>query len=361
MDHQHSRAAEDTQQAVSMLAAALAENPRRMLQRLPDVARQLCRADAAGVSLVDGVTFTTDETGDGVSEAAAGDCLVVPFHDHGRAAGTLWIVSQDAGRRFDAEEARLLGVLTHLASAAAQLWRANQAAGTIQRKDEFIAILGHELRNPLSALTMSSAALKSPGIKNDDRQLATAMIDRQIHHISRLVDDLLDMTRIENGKMRLDLRAVDLRDIVRNTLESRRPEVERRKHHVTVEVASEPVVVDGDPVRLVQVLSNLVDNAVKYTPEAGHITVAVSAEGNEATVAVQDDGDGIPPDRVGSIFEPFVQLSHPHRDARGGMGLGLALVRRITELHGGRVDASSAGEGRGSRFAVHLPMHVAPN
>jgi signal transduction histidine kinase len=361
MDHQLFRTEEDTQQALVMLAAALAENPRRMLQRLPDVARQLCRADAAGVGLIGGATFTTTETEDGVSEAAAGDCLVVPFNDHGKAAGTLWIVSHDANRRFGAEEARLLGGLTHLASAAAQLWRANQAAGSIQRKDEFIAILGHELRNPLFALTMSSAALKAPGLRNEDRQLATAMIDRQIHHITRLVDDLLDMTRIENGKMRLDLRAVDLREIVRNTLESRRPEVERRKHRVTVEVSSAPVLVDGDPVRLVQVLSNLVDNAVKYTPEAGHITVAVTADGHEATVAVQDNGDGIPPDRVGSIFEPFVQLSHTQRDARGGMGLGLALVRRLTELHGGTVDASSAGEGRGSRFAVHLPMHVAPN
>ena len=185
------------------------------------------------------------------------------FCDHGKAAGTLWIVSQDPGRRFGAEDARVLGVLTHLASAASQLWHATVAASTVQRKDELIAILGHELRNPLSALTMSSAVLKSPGVRNDERQLATAMIDRQIHHITRLVDDLLDMTRIENGKMRLDLGAVDLRDIGRNTLESRRPEVERQKHRVTVEVASTPVLVDGGPVRLVQVPPNLVDNAVK--------------------------------------------------------------------------------------------------
>ncbi len=228
-----------------------------------------------------------------------------------------------------------------------------------QRKDEFIAMLGHELRNPLSVLAMASTIFKLRAFENEETQRASEMIVRQVHHISRLVDDLLDMTRIENGKLQLEMKLVDLRDIVSNALDLRRAEAELRKQQLTVQLAGEPVLVDGDPVRLVQVLSNLVDNAVKYTPEAGNITVAVSADGNEAIVAVQDDGAGIPAEQVASIFEPFVQLPQSRRDTHGGLGLGLTLVRRLTELHGGRVDVTSGGKGCGSRFAVRLPKHVA--
>jgi signal transduction histidine kinase len=126
-----------------------------------------------------------------------------------------------------------------------------------------------------------------------------------------------------------------------------------------MQLTPEAVLVDADPVRLAQVVSNLVDNAVKYTPDAGHINVAVTADGREAVIVVQDDGAGIPSERVESIFEPFVQLSESHNAARGGMGLGLSLVRRLTELHGGTVDVTSRGQGRGSRFAVHLPLQTA--
>lgn len=236
-----------------------------------------------------------------------------------------------------------------------------ELAQSNRRKDEFIAMLGHELRNPLSVLTMASTTINMRGVTIGDMQSAAAIIGRQVHHISRLVDDLLDMTRIENGKLQLDVMPLDLRDIVNNTVESHGSDAQQRKQLVTVQLGRNPVMVDGDAVRLVQVVSNLVDNAVKYTPEAGHITVAVTDDGHEAVVAVQDDGVGIPPERVASIFEPFVQLADSRADARGGMGLGLVLVRRLTELHGGRVDVTSAGPGCGSRFAVHLPMHVAPN
>ena len=227
----------------------------------------------------------------------------------------------------------------------------------LRRKDQFIATLGHELRNPLSVLTTASQIFKMDGVTNADMKRAAEIIGRQVQHVTRLINDLLDMERIDNGKLQLDVRPVDLREIVTNTLESRRAEAERRKQSLTMQLTQDPVVVDADAVRLVQVVSNLVDNAVKYTPDAGHITVAVTAYGHEAVIVVEDDGAGIPSERVDSIFEPFVQLSQSRHAARGGgMGLGLSLVRRLTELHGGTVAVASSGQGCGSRFAVHLPL-----
>jgi signal transduction histidine kinase len=226
----------------------------------------------------------------------------------------------------------------------------------LRRKDEFLATLGHELRNPLSVLTTASLIFKMEGASTADMKHAAEIIGRQVQHVTRLVNDLLDMERIDNGKLQLDLRPVDLREIVTNTLELRRADAERRKQSLTMQLTPDPVVVDADAVRLAQVVSNLVDNAVKYTPDAGHINVAVTADGREAVIVVQDDGAGIPPERVESIFEPFVQLPQSRNAARGGMGLGLSLVRRLTELHGGKVDVTSGGQGGGSRFAVHLPL-----
>jgi signal transduction histidine kinase len=226
----------------------------------------------------------------------------------------------------------------------------------LRRKDEFLATLGHELRNPLSVLTTASLIFKMEGASTADMKHAAEIIGRQVQHVTRLVNDLLDMERIDNGKLQLDLRPVDLREIVTNTLELRRADAVRRKQSLTMQLTPDPVVVDADAVRLAQVVSNLVDNAVKYTPDAGHINVAVTADGREAVIVVQDDGAGIPPERVESIFEPFVQLPQSRNAARGGMGLGLSLVRRLTELHGGKVDVTSGGQGGGSRFAVRLPL-----
>jgi signal transduction histidine kinase len=226
----------------------------------------------------------------------------------------------------------------------------------LRRKDEFIATLGHELRNPLSILTTASLIFKMDSATSADMKRAADIIGRQVQQITRLISDLLDIERIDNNKLQLDRQSLDLRDIVTNSLESRRVVAERRKQSLTIHVPPDPVVVDADAVRLAQVVSNLVDNAVKYTPETGHIHVAVAAEGGEAVIVVQDDGAGIPSERFASIFEPFVQLSESRHAARGGMGLGLSLVRRLTELHGGTVDVTSGGPGRGSRFAVHLPL-----
>jgi len=226
----------------------------------------------------------------------------------------------------------------------------------LRRKDQFIATFGHELRNPLSVLTTAAQIFKMDGATTADMKRAAAIIGRQVQHVTRLINDLLDMERIDNGKLQLDVRRVDLREIVTSTLDSRRADAARRKQSLTMQLTPDPVVIEADAVRLVQVVSNLVDNAVKYTPDAGHINVAVTADAHEAVIVVQDDGAGIPAERVDSIFEPFVQLSESRHAARGGMGLGLSLVRRLTELHGGTVDVASSGQGCGSQFAVHLPL-----
>jgi signal transduction histidine kinase len=226
----------------------------------------------------------------------------------------------------------------------------------LRRKDEFIATLGHELRNPLSVLTTASLIFKMDGATTVDMKRAADIISRQVQLVTRLINDLLDIERIDNGKLQLDVRSVDLREIVTNSIESRRSDAERRKQSLTMELTHDPVVVNADAVRLGQVVSNLIDNAVKYTPDAGHITVAVTTDEHEAVIVVEDDGAGIPAERVDSIFEPFVQLSQSRKAERGGMGLGLSLVRRLTELHGGTVDVTSSGPDHGSRFAVHLRL-----
>lgn len=226
----------------------------------------------------------------------------------------------------------------------------------LRRKDEFLATLGHELRNPLSVLMTASSIFKMDGATSTDMKRAADIIGRQVQLVTRLVNDLLDLERIDNGTLELELHPVDVREIVTDTLESRRADAERRRQSLTMHLTRDPVVVDADAVRLTQVVANLVDNAVKYTPDAGHIDVAVIANGHEAMIVVEDDGAGIPAERVDSIFEPFVQLPESRHSARGGMGLGLPLVRLLTELHGGTVDVTSGGRNHGSRFAVHLPL-----
>ena len=382
--------------ALTLLATALEENPSNMIQRLAEVALELCLADTVAVHLLDGDVFRC-EAAAGRSDAALGgtmprqaspcgvcvdrnavqlmrrpvrgfpdlrgeprfeEVLLVPFHVHGKAVGAVWMVSQNTERTFDLEDARLVSRLTRFASAAWDLWREGDAAARNQaRKDEFIATLGHELRSPLSALTMAAAVLKLRAGADDYVQRTVSTIERQCHHISRLVDDLLDVARIESGKLKLNVQSVDLRAMVADAVEGRRAEAKRRGQVLAVFSTGNPIVVEGDPVRLVQVVSNLVDNAVKYTPDAGHITIAVTSEGDDAVVAVQDDGAGIPTGRFQSIFEPFVQLAES-REARGGLGLGLALVRRLVELHGGRIDVASGGLTRGTRFTVRLPKQA---
>ncbi|MEQ1756713.1 MAG: HAMP domain-containing sensor histidine kinase [Vicinamibacterales bacterium] len=352
--------------AVETLVAALADCPGTLLQVLTDVVVDLCRADGAGVSLLvaDGFEWAAGSgvlTPTRMNTSLIEETLVLPIHDHGKLAGTLWVVSHDPARRFDGEDVRVLGVLTLLASSAWQVWRAGDVAARSEaRKDQFIATLGHELRNPLSVLTTAAAVLKACAGQDRAIQQSVEMIGRQSLHVNRLVDDLLDVARIQSGKLELKVQSLDLGVFVKDALEGRRDEVERHQQVMTVRLTHDPIFVHADPVRLAQIVSNLVDNATKYTPDRGHIDIAVSSEGSDAIVTVQDDGAGIPAERLQSIFEPLVQLSESRDKTRGGLGLGLTLVRRLAELHGGRVDVASDGLRRGSRFTVRLPVQALP-
>ena len=227
------------------------------------------------------------------------------------------------------------------------------------RKSEFLATLAHELRNPLAPIRTGLDLLRmAPG------NVATAgrvheMMDRQLGQLIHLVDDLLDIARITRGRIELKKEAIDLRTAVTMAVESSSALIDAGKHRLQVSLPEEPLPLDADLTRLVQVLSNLLNNAAKYTPGGGRISLSAWREEGQAVVAVTDSGIGIAPDAIGSVFEMFTQVRSSLDRAQGGLGIGLSLVRRLVELHGGRVHAFSAGRGHGSTFTVRLPLRRA--
>ena len=227
-----------------------------------------------------------------------------------------------------------------------------------QRKDEFLATLAHELRNPLAPLLTGLELLKLAGVKDPRAEKLTEVMQRQISHLVRLVEDLLEISRITRGVIELQSEPLDLASIVRSAVDTSRPTVDAARHELTVDVPSESIVVTGDAVRLTQVFANLLTNAAKYTNAGGHIWVAVRKEGERAIVSVRDDGIGIPPAQLASVFDMFTQVDRSSRRSQGGLGIGLTLVRTLVTLHGGRVEARSPGLGAGSEFIVDLPILI---
>ncbi len=226
-----------------------------------------------------------------------------------------------------------------------------------RRKDEFLATLAHELRNPLAPIRNAIQVVKL----TDDRAVrerAREMMDRQLGHMVRLIDDLLDMSRITRGKLDLRNERVDVSTIVTQAVETVRPLVEAAGHDLSVALPTGPVYLDGDPVRLAQVFSNLLNNAAKYTEAGGRIRLAVERQGSDVVVGVRDTGVGIPADMLPRVFDLFTQVDSARKWAQGGLGIGLTLVRRLVEMHGGSVEARSDGPGKGSEFVVRLPVAV---
>jgi CheY-like chemotaxis protein/two-component sensor histidine kinase len=232
------------------------------------------------------------------------------------------------------------------------------AEHTNRAKDAFLAMLGHELRNPMAPIL---TALELMRLRGDDRSSREQeVIERQVRHLMRLVDDLLDVSRVTRGGLPLKRDRHDLRDIVARAIEVASPLLEQRRHRFTIETPPHPLVVDGDDGRLVQVFANLLTNAAKYTEPGGEIVAEVREELRAAVVEVRDSGIGIDPRALPGIFDLFVRgEGEPHR-LTSGLGLGLALVRSLVDLHGGSVDATSAGLGRGSSFTVRLPFAESP-
>ena len=228
-----------------------------------------------------------------------------------------------------------------------------------RRKDEFLAMLAHELRNPLAPIRNGVQLLRLADGVADLRGQTLDMIDRQTTQLVRLVDDLLDVSRITSGKMALQKAAVELSAVVASAVETCRPAIEAARHALVINLPRESLLVHADFVRLAQVISNLLGNAARYTSVGGHIELKVWREGREALIAVSDNGIGIAPELLPRIFEMFMQGGQDPRGSQGGLGVGLALARRLVELHGGGIEAKSEGLDRGARFTVRLPLLAA--
>jgi PAS domain S-box-containing protein len=224
-----------------------------------------------------------------------------------------------------------------------------------RRKDEFLAMLAHELRNPLAPIRNAVEILKLRGTSDPKLAWPLDVIDRQVDHLTRLVDDLLDVSRITRGRIELKKEVVDLVTVVGRAVEASRPLIDARKQHLEIVLPAETARIEGDVTRLSQVLSNLLHNAAKYTEEGGHLALHAGCEGDEVVVRVRDDGMGIAPDVLPHVFELFTQSERTLDRAQGGLGIGLTVVKRLVEMHGGRVEAASGGTGCGSEFTVRLP------
>ncbi len=277
-----------------------------------------------------------------------------------RLLGTLSFASRTRDQ-FDADELEFLQTIARYVAAVYERLRlVEQLRQTDRQKDEFLAMLAHELRNPLAAIRNCLQIMRLAG---DDRAAvdqARGVMERQLPQLVRLIDDLMDVNRISRNKLRLHKERVELAALLGHAVETSRPLVEARRHELTVTLPTEPVFVDADASRLEQVFSNLLTNAAKYTEPGGHVSVRAERQGSDAVVTVTDDGVGIPPEDLPHVFELFAQVDRSLDRSQGGLGLGLAIVRRLVELHGGSVEAHSDGPDRGSTFVVRLPVASAP-
>jgi len=287
---------------------------------------------------------------------------VVPLVARGRTIGAMGAIQAESGRHYSPEDGVLLGELAQRAALAldnVRLFAEAQAALheaeiANRAKDDFLAMLGHELRNPLAPIVTSLGVMarRDPQASAPQR----LVIERQVAHLSRLVDDLLDVSRIASGKIRLNLERLDLRSIVERALELVEPALEARMHRPEVTLPAEPVWVKGDPLRLAQVVSNLLTNAAKFSRVEERIAVDLRLDGEDARLTVTDEGVGIQPQLLARVFERFVQGQQALQRAEGGLGLGLAIAQSLVVLHHGQISAESDGPGRGSRFIVTLPL-----
>ncbi|MFA9439165.1 ATP-binding protein [Uliginosibacterium sp. sgz301328] len=386
--------------ALTALADTLAESPSQVAQCLVDKARELTGAHSAGLSLLENDTAaphfrwiaiageyarylngtlprnfspcgTVLDRGEallmrsperhfpyvGRLHAPVREVLLAPFRRGGSLAGTVWVVSHVDGKGFDMEDLRVLTSLSRFAAAAVQTaMLIDDLRDADRRKDEFLATLAHELRNPLMPLRLASQVLRhiEPG---DHARMYSSLdiIDRQNALLSALVSDLMDAASIRSGKLSLHCQPVTVQEVFARALETSQPQIEARRHRLEVQIPDQLIVLNGDIVRLTQALSNLLNNAARYTPVGGCITLAVAAEADGVSITVTDNGEGITPEAMATIFNMFAQAPGAEKRPHGGLGIGLALVRRIAELHGGRLEAFSEGPGQGSTFTFWLP------
>lgn len=254
------------------------------------------------------------------------------------------------------ESGKIVGIASLSKDIEMQKDAERQAREAVIRRDEFLAMLSHELRNPLGAVLNAAELVSRDQACDPDTREEFGVVLRQARQMARLLDDLLDVSRVTKGKIEIRKQVVNLTQLVRDAVEAVQPEIEDRRHELNLQLSGEPLYVEGDPSRLLQIQENLLNNATKYTPPGGRIEIKLEREGDEAVLTVADNGDGIEPEMLSAIFELFVQGPKSLARTDGGMGIGLSLARVLVELHGGKLIANSEGKGQGSTFTLRLPL-----
>jgi signal transduction histidine kinase/DNA-binding response OmpR family regulator len=291
--------------------------------------------------------------------ATDGHTLALPLTARNRTLGVV-VFHRGAGRGgFEDTVQNLADSLVSRAAVAldnAQLFMTLKEAD--RQRTEFLSMLAHELRNPLAPIRNAVEVLRDGRLAQQDLAISRDIIGRQVQHLVRLVDDLLDISRITQGKIRLQMSPVNVQKVVGQAIEASQPEIDARGHRLNLSMPSESLNVYGDATRIAQILTNLLNNAAKYTKDGGEITLAVRRDNDLVVFQIRDNGIGIPPEMINKVFDLFTQVDRTLDRAQGGLGIGLTLVRRLVEMHNGKVEVSSAGEGHGSEFAVLLPLYV---
>ncbi|MFL5329170.1 MAG: ATP-binding protein [Gemmataceae bacterium] len=283
--------------------------------------------------------------------------MCVPLRGRGEVIGVITFVWAESGGRYSSEDLVFAQELANRASIAienARLYAEMREADRL--KDEFLAMLAHELRNPLAPVRNALHLMRQPSVSTTAGNQVWEMAERQVQQMARLLDDLLDVSRISRGRIELRKEVIDAAVIVRRTVEATRTVIENFQHDFQVEIRDEPLPVEADPARLEQILTNLLNNAAKYTEPGGRILLRAFREDDWVIFKVKDSGVGIEPETLPRIFDLFVQGDRRTQHPRGGVGIGLTLVKRLVDLHGGQVSAASEGVGKGSEFVVRLPL-----
>jgi signal transduction histidine kinase len=330
------------------LAAMIREHPR--FQKLP-----IIFVSAVNLSELDRLKGYESGAVDYVPVPVAPEILrakVSVFAELHRKTRQLEQLNRELEQRVAERTAALEASTARLQENEAQLQESDR------RKDEFLAMLGHELRNPLAPIQAAAKLLRMDHLAKSHHSRALDLVDRQVEHLVRLIDDLLDVSRITRGAITLRHELVNLCDIVGRAIETNRPLIDVKRHELSIDLPPYPVNVHGDVTRLTQVVGNLLHNAAKYTDDCGEIQIRVEAAFPNALVRVKDTGVGIPNDMLLKVFDLFTQVDRPLNKKQGGLGVGLAMVRRLVEMHGGSVVAHSDGIGRGTEIVVQLPLHA---
>ena len=284
------------------------------------------------------------------------EALLLPFHDHGKVVGTVWILSHDFERKFDGEDERVARTLTDFASAGWQLWKAGERAAELNHaKDEFIAVLSHELRGPLAAISLIEQTFGRLPYQEDTFRRCLERLRRQTVSITQIVEDIGDLSGLSHRKLALRREPLEISQLLKDLLEDFEERLSKAQLSARLTLPESRIRVLGDRVRLTQVFNNLLSNAIKFTAPGDAIEVQIQADDRTITMQIRDNGCGFDPALGETIFTPFMQNSAVTRGAQKGLGLGLAICRQLVELHEGKISANSMGPGHGAVFTVTLP------